>query len=29
MQEYEIDHGTALESVREFLDDLKEKGIAE
>jgi hypothetical protein len=27
MKEYEIDHETALESVREFLSDLKEKGI--
>jgi hypothetical protein len=27
MKEYEIDGETALESVREFLSDLKEKGI--
>ena len=27
MQEYEIDRETAIESVGEFLNDLKEKGI--
>ena len=27
MKEYEIDRETALESVREFLADLKKKGI--
>ena len=29
MQEYEIDKETAIESVREFLNDLKEKGMIE
>ena len=28
MEEYEIDRDTALESVNDFLYDLKEKGIA-